>query len=200
MSLLEDEQTILEIPIEDASTHQQAACLGATMQAGHKMYSHLQTLYLSSSTSFSDRPSSNGHDPHTEEHYESVEDEEAAVNANTQREIPTEESTHGDGARGYGDTGSEDRQEIHDAIYDKIAHDHKTGDVDTRPSNEDYYNVVATDTSNKPTKKSDINKLTLPPKPRPRNLKQKTSGSELVGDCFEASGSVFTINNDKVVV
>ena len=48
VSLLEDEEQILAIPIGDASTHRQAACLGANMEAGYKMYFDLQKMYKSS--------------------------------------------------------------------------------------------------------------------------------------------------------
>ena len=36
----------MEIPEEDLSTHPEAGTLGADLEAGHKMYIDLQSLYL----------------------------------------------------------------------------------------------------------------------------------------------------------
>ena len=44
--LIGDEEQLLAIPFEDASTDGEACCLGATLRAGHKMYVPLQTKYL----------------------------------------------------------------------------------------------------------------------------------------------------------
>ena len=38
---------LLTIPYEDATTHREAACLGAPLIAGYKMYQELQITYLS---------------------------------------------------------------------------------------------------------------------------------------------------------
>ena len=40
------DQSILEIPDEDLSTHPQAGELGAEMEAGHNMYFDLQHAYV----------------------------------------------------------------------------------------------------------------------------------------------------------
>lgn len=45
-ALLHDEAKVLDIPVEDASTHEQASLLGAPLEAGENMYSDLQQLYL----------------------------------------------------------------------------------------------------------------------------------------------------------
>lgn len=50
VSLLEDEQQVLAIPIDDASTCHLASCLGASLKAGYKMYPYLQGLYKSTNT------------------------------------------------------------------------------------------------------------------------------------------------------
>lgn len=41
--LLKDDQ--MEIPLEDLSTHPQAGALGATLEAGERMYIDLQNFY-----------------------------------------------------------------------------------------------------------------------------------------------------------
>ena len=58
--LIGDEQQLLTIPFEDASTDKEAFCIGADLIAGHKMYIGLQTIYLSPEN------------PITEEIYEAV--------------------------------------------------------------------------------------------------------------------------------
>ena len=45
-SLIRDEEQLLTIPFEDASTHAEACHLGENLMAGCKMYSTLQTVYL----------------------------------------------------------------------------------------------------------------------------------------------------------
>ena len=44
-SLLQEEKRVLDIPIEDASTHPEACLLGAPMEAGKDMYLGLQHCY-----------------------------------------------------------------------------------------------------------------------------------------------------------
>ena len=53
-ALLHDEAKVLDIPVEDASTHEQASLLGAPLEAGENMYSDLQQLYLPDITATSD--------------------------------------------------------------------------------------------------------------------------------------------------
>lgn len=53
-ALLHDEAKVLDIPVEDASTHEQASLLGAPLEAGESMYSDLQQLHLPDTTAFSD--------------------------------------------------------------------------------------------------------------------------------------------------
>ena len=43
--LLQDERKLLDIPVEDASTHSEACLLGASMEAGKRMYIPLQHCY-----------------------------------------------------------------------------------------------------------------------------------------------------------
>lgn len=45
--LLEGEEKVLEIPVEDASTHKHASILGVALEAGGRMYPDLQWIYLS---------------------------------------------------------------------------------------------------------------------------------------------------------
>lgn len=51
ISLLGDEQQVLAIPFDDASTYHLASCLGANLEAGYKMYPYLQSLYTSANAS-----------------------------------------------------------------------------------------------------------------------------------------------------
>ena len=44
--LIGDEEELLTIPFEDASTDNEAFRLGAPLRAGHKMYLSLQTKYM----------------------------------------------------------------------------------------------------------------------------------------------------------
>lgn len=46
LQLLGDENSLLHIPVSDASTSQQASQLGKTLRAGEYMYSDLQRAYL----------------------------------------------------------------------------------------------------------------------------------------------------------
>ena len=48
--IIGDEEAILAIPSEDASTDPEACHLGAPLQAGQKMYLPLQTKYLLAAT------------------------------------------------------------------------------------------------------------------------------------------------------
>ena len=48
MALMNNEDTVLRIPKEDAGTHSLAAVLGAPLEAGQHMYPDLQELYYSS--------------------------------------------------------------------------------------------------------------------------------------------------------
>lgn len=50
MLLIGDEEQLLTIPFEDASTDKEAFQLGAHLIAGHKMYTALQTKYLISTS------------------------------------------------------------------------------------------------------------------------------------------------------
>lgn len=52
--MLEDEEKVLQIPISDASTNEQAIVLGSTLTAGKYMYAELQQRYFvrNSSSSF----------------------------------------------------------------------------------------------------------------------------------------------------
>ena len=47
LALMENEETVLRIPEDDAGTHSMAATLGAPLEAGHNMYRDLQDLYHS---------------------------------------------------------------------------------------------------------------------------------------------------------
>ena len=49
LSLLGQEEQVLEIPAKDASSHVQAGILGAPLEAGKDMYSELRQQHLSSS-------------------------------------------------------------------------------------------------------------------------------------------------------
>ena len=46
--LLQQDQTILNIPEEDLSTHHQAGILGSNLNAGENMYKMLQNTYTTS--------------------------------------------------------------------------------------------------------------------------------------------------------
>ena len=46
MSLSQDQTFVLQVPEEAASTHPQAAILGAPLEAGENMYIELQKSYL----------------------------------------------------------------------------------------------------------------------------------------------------------
>ena len=52
--LLEDQQKTLNVPVEDASTHKQAALIGGPLSAGENMYKTLQHSYLNSRFSIAD--------------------------------------------------------------------------------------------------------------------------------------------------
>ena len=146
MSLLDDEKAVLDIPIEDASTHQHAAHLGAALQAGHKMYSHLQALYVPNTVSVSDQVTSMVHtDPRTlskgEDDYQSIEIE-------GHQETPAYLNAHQVGkdredVQQYRNVGIQDQAEVREAVYDKAEYNSEPKEIATR--NEDYYNVVAAD-------------------------------------------------------
>ena len=218
---------MLDISIEDASTHQHAAHLGAALQAGHKMYSHLQALYVPKTVSVSDQVTSTVHtDPCTsskgEDDYQSIEIEghqEAPAYLNVYRKKPVEKDR--EDVQRYRNVGIQDQAEVREAVYDKVEYNSEPKEIVTR--NEDYYNVVAADriedemysdrAHNKrnsldlPTKKTNRKEAPpLAPKPAPRKPKRMSGGihvgtNELLEiDYFEVGGSVFTINNDQVVV
>ncbi len=44
-SLLQEETKVLDVPVEDASTHPEACLLGASIEAGTGMYLGLQQCY-----------------------------------------------------------------------------------------------------------------------------------------------------------
>ena len=50
LALMENEETVLRIPSDDAGTHSMAATLGAPLEAGDNMYRDLQGLYYSLQT------------------------------------------------------------------------------------------------------------------------------------------------------
>ena len=47
--MLDDEATVLSIPVDDASSNEHASILGASLEAGKGMYTDLQQLHLSTS-------------------------------------------------------------------------------------------------------------------------------------------------------
>ena len=49
--MLDDEATILDIPVGDASSNEHASTLGASLEAGKGMYTNLQQVYLSGGSS-----------------------------------------------------------------------------------------------------------------------------------------------------
>lgn len=63
VSLLGDEEQVLAIPIDDASTCHLASCLGASLKAGYKMYPYLQGLYKPANISSDHK--TNGSTAHT---------------------------------------------------------------------------------------------------------------------------------------
>ena len=50
LALMENEETVLRIPSDDAGTHSMAATLGAPLEAGDNMYHDLQGIYYSLQT------------------------------------------------------------------------------------------------------------------------------------------------------
>ena len=175
--LLDSEETVLDIPSEDSDTHKDAACLGAELQAGHKMYTNLQALYIPSSTSISQRPSGTTAvkiRPNREPSYESVdithEEEE-----DDEEEIPSYLNVHQSLIRQSEEVGDNDeryknilstsaRNTVVEAIYDKINFSTPEAVIESVRNKEDYYNVVAvredeiyTDTITVQTPSSELN-------------------------------------------
>ena len=50
IALLENEDSILEIPSDALSSHRQAGVLGAPLEAGEAMYRELQGMYMTSAS------------------------------------------------------------------------------------------------------------------------------------------------------
>ena len=232
---MDDEKTVLHIPSEDAATHKKAAILGAELQAGHKMYNHLQALYIPGDASISQRP--NCTDAHYVQHtsdrreveYESIktDDEDTHSYSNIDHNsLVKSEGAEGEEER-YRNVGREQTQAVvKEAIHDRVTHKSSTGEnkVSGGRNIDEYYNVVTaamiedeeyTDiipAPNTPSSSSlhsdessrrDQSPPPLGPKPTPRSIEKKsiTPLHELVdGDYYETGVSIFTSNNDQVVV
>ena len=221
--LLDNEQTVLLIPSEDAATHDDAACLGAELQAGHRMYTDLQALYIPSNASISERPwCTSAHlvkytSDKKESDYESLDSEETPPYlSNTDHSSlpgPAGESSE----LYYRNIGT--RQDgVNEAIYDRVSK--MTGESDDETNSEEYYNVVTATMSeeNDHVAPHMLTSLHSPaveasrtePSPPPLGPKPSSSSSdhtytiplhELVdGDYYEVGVSIFTSNNDEVVV
>ena len=218
-SLLDDEDTVLDIPNKDAATHKKAACLGAELQAGHKMYSHLQTLYIPNSGALTpDRLSSAAKLAPTAvssrgDKYETTPtDTNSRLYQNIRQDLlkPIEHQ----GTEEAGDNqwvGTPGQVCLEEALYEKLDCD----STKSEKAGEGYYNVVKLEdeiytdhiprTKHGPTIDS-IRKQTQPPVPKPRIMKRTSTpagipANELVeSDYSEAGGSIFSINNDQITV
>lgn len=141
---MDDEETVMDIPAEDALTHEHATHLGATLQAGHKMYNQLQSLYIPNTPPIvSDRPMSKvpTDSPPTsraDRDYQSIEDE-----------VPEYHNIH----RGKDTEGEKESQryenvrskvEVHEAVYDEVEYNGNMESNETH-NDENYYNVTAVD-------------------------------------------------------
>lgn len=157
--LLEDEQRVLEIPLEDAATHPLASCLGATVESGHNMYRDLQMLYLSESTPSRDRPSM--HPPAHElvrverspahkcpvAEYATLEKEDGAEYDTVERELEVAEYS-GDKNQGpkYQNV-CEDNISLDEALYSKVreVNNSITNDTDVQFNHHEYDSITDND-------------------------------------------------------
>ena len=220
---------MLDIPSQDAASHDSAGCLGAELQAGHKMYRDLQALYIPSNASISQRPPSTTprscklNNTDREASYDSIdvedEEEDGLPYLNVHQELirPSGEEGGGEDGERYENMMSQ-RNPVEEALYDKIKLNGING-KGTSGNKEEYYNVVTVDrTEDKThadskqtaplhtstTKQMGRNgKPPLKPRPVPRNIKCRSGGevsTNELGDYFESEESTLTINNDQVVV
>ena len=228
-SLLDNEQTVLHIPSEDAATHKQAACLGAELQAGHKMYSQLQALYIPSNASISQRPqcASINLVKYTSDRrgdYESIETDEdtrSYLNIDHNSLAKPAGEKEDEEAQRYGNINRE-TQAVVEAIYDRVTHENSTAgnEICSGKNSEEYYNVVAAaviedhipqpraisslhSSAAESSTRRDPSPPPLGPKPTVHSPEQTPTIPlhELVdGDYYETGVSIFTSNNDHVMV
>lgn len=141
----------MEIPAEDASTHEHATHLGATLQAGHKMYSRLQALYIPTTPNVvSDRPMSmvptdSPPTSRASRDYQSIE-EEGPEYHNIHRGRDKEDEKE---YERYENVRS--KVEVHEAVYDELEYNGNT-ERNRSQTEQNYYNVIAVNgTENKLT-------------------------------------------------
>ena len=150
-SLLDDEQTVLDVPSEDASTHEQASHLGAELQAGHKMYCQLQAVYISNSALISDQPPCTVDIANpSEDHYQTIDkdtDVHSYLNVHRDLEKSAEHDREYYNCQRYNNIGSVRQADVEEVIYDKVTHNaNGTEEKSTATRKEEYYNVVSVDT------------------------------------------------------
>ena len=149
---MDNETTVLHIPSEDAATHEKAACLGAELQAGHKMYSQLQALYIPSDASISQRPLCT--EAHSVQHtsdrtgaeYESLEtDEDSRPYSNIDHYGLTRPAGEEESQR-YRNVGRREQSQavVKEVVYDRVTHKTST-EKNGGKNTEEYYNVVTAD-------------------------------------------------------
>ena len=221
--MLDNEETVLHIPSEDAATHKMAACLGAELQAGHKMYTDLQALYIPSNASISERPQcTTAHlvkytSDRRESDYESIEREDTPPYLNVNHSSITRPA-EGESQRYRNTECRQDR--VDEAIYDRVQLSRMTPEEEEASNSDEYYNIVTVAMTEEmppyilrhlhsPAEEEEESSRTDPsppplgPKPVPRRSDQKSTIPlhELVdGDYYEVGVSIFTSNNDQVVV
>ena len=227
---MDNEKTVLHIPSEDAATHEKAACLGAELQAGHKLYNHLQALYIPSDASISQRPPCTvaHHVQHTSDRrdadYERIEtDEDSRPYSNIDHNSLTRPAGEGESQR-YRNVGRREQSQavVKEVVYERATHEGST-ERKSGKDTEEYYNVVTSamieDDDHIPPPPSlrglhsssaadestrrDPSPPPLGPKPNPHTPEQEPTLPlhELVdGDYYETGVSIFTSNNDQTVV
>lgn len=143
----------MEIPAEDALTHEHATHLGAALQAGHKMYNQLQSLYISncntpaivSDPTMSKVPTDSPPTSRADRDYQSIE-EEVPEYHNIRRGKDTEDEKE---SERYETMRS--KVEVHEAVYDEIEYNGNM-EKNVTQADENYYNVISIDkTKNKLT-------------------------------------------------
>lgn len=223
---LDNEKSVLNIPSEDATTHEKATCLGAELQAGHMMYRNLQALYIPANVSISDRPPCDGanlikytSDRRREGDYEDVETDDDPPYLNVTSKHHRTPFNAEDEGYSTNIVREERPASAQDDIYDSIKEErHNTGNSSIR-QREEYYNVMKitpqTEYENTTTHtragidstSPDSDRSPSPPplgsKPAPARVEEKSTTSlhDMVdGDYYESAAGIFTSNNDEVIV